>query len=177
MTGILGAILAGGQSRRFGSDKAEALLDGRRLIDWARDGLQGHVERIVICGRADGIPDRPHAGLGPLGGINAALHHARVIGLNTVITVPCDAPALPDGIIARLCASSMQAHLAALPVVGRWDVGWADLLDQHLEGPERSIRGWACRIGSMGLEGGSGIANINTREDLERMIFGDGGDG
>ena len=36
---VLGAILAGGQSRRFGSDKASASLDGKSLLDHVADAL------------------------------------------------------------------------------------------------------------------------------------------
>src|SRR3546814_13659705 len=48
---ILGAIIAGGAARRFGSDKALADLGGRRLIDHAADVLRGTVGALVVCGR------------------------------------------------------------------------------------------------------------------------------
>ena len=70
MQGI-GAILAGGRSERFGSDKAEARLDGRRLIDWVADALAPQVTQIVFCGRDEPgrhcLADRPESGIGPLG--------------------------------------------------------------------------------------------------------------
>jgi molybdopterin-guanine dinucleotide biosynthesis protein A len=39
MTKILGVVLAGGLSTRFGSDKAQALWRGRSLLDHALDAL------------------------------------------------------------------------------------------------------------------------------------------
>ncbi len=77
---ILGVVLAGGQSTRFGSDKALARLDGTPLLSHAVDQLSGWCEQVVIVGREEGpapcIPDWPHTDMGPLGGIAAALHHA-----------------------------------------------------------------------------------------------------
>jgi molybdopterin-guanine dinucleotide biosynthesis protein A len=166
MTRLLGAILAGGRSSRFGSDKAEAILDGRRLIDWAAGLLAGHVEAVVVCGRAGGIPDRPRPALGPLGGINAALHHARAHGFDVVLTVPCDVPILPEGTIARLAASTGQAYLASLPVVGVWHSAAAERLDAHIEGGDRSVVRWARDIGSRPIEVAAHIVNINTPGDL-----------
>src|ERR1700761_6137627 len=97
---ILGAILAGGRSSRFGSDKALTVIDGRSMLDRIIDALAPQVDGIVVCGRPsseryDGIADRPAADLGPLGGINAALHYAMTHGFGAVLTVPCDTPLLP----------------------------------------------------------------------------------
>ncbi|QJU58560.1 molybdenum cofactor guanylyltransferase [Sphingomonas sp. AP4-R1] len=166
---ILGAILAGGRSSRFGSDKAEAMLEGRRLIDWAHDCMAGHVDHIVVCGRPGGIADRPHPDLGPLGGINAALHHARDRGFEAVLTVPCDVPILPSGTMRRLADAPSQAFLRSLPVVARWDASFADQLDRHLEGEERSVARWARRIGSLPISADDDIDNVNTPADLERL--------
>lgn len=169
MTRLLGAILAGGRSSRFGSDKAEAMLDGRRLIDWARDCLAGHVDDIVVCGRAGGLADRPRPDLGPLGGINAALHDGGARGFDAVLTMPCDVPGLPPGTMRQLAGACSQVFLANLPVVARWDVAFADDLDRHLEGPDRSVAGWARRIGSLAILPDGMIDNVNTRADLDRL--------
>ena len=48
---ILGAVLAGGLSTRFGSDKALAELDGHTLIARAVDALSGWCEYVVVVGR------------------------------------------------------------------------------------------------------------------------------
>ncbi|HMP57293.1 MAG TPA: NTP transferase domain-containing protein, partial [Novosphingobium sp.] len=48
---ILGCVLAGGQSSRFGSDKALAELGGRSLLALAVDALSGWCETVVVAGR------------------------------------------------------------------------------------------------------------------------------
>src|SRR5579872_4815856 len=96
---ILGAVLAGGRSSRFGSDKAAALIDGRPMLEWVIDALAPQVDDVIICGRASpgriSVAYRPRPDLGPLGGLNAALHHAAANGFDAVLSVPCDTPRLP----------------------------------------------------------------------------------
>ena len=49
---LLGLILAGGQSSRFGSDKAAALHQGRPLINHVADALRPHVDALAVAGLA-----------------------------------------------------------------------------------------------------------------------------
>lgn len=74
-------ILAGGQSIRFGSDKARAKLNGKALILHARDALEPFAASLTVVSDKSGkyadlglrtiADEKPH--LGPLGGIAAAL--------------------------------------------------------------------------------------------------------
>jgi len=48
---ILGAVLAGGQSSRFGSDKALAALGGRTLLERAVASLETHCDGVIVVGR------------------------------------------------------------------------------------------------------------------------------
>jgi molybdopterin-guanine dinucleotide biosynthesis protein A len=171
MTRILGAILAGGRSSRFGSDKALATLDGRALIDRVMDALGPQVDASVVVGRshpgASCIPDRPAPDLGPLGGVAAALHHAMAHGFEQVLTVPCDAPFLPANLRQQLSDVGSVAYYADLPVVGWWPSGASPLLDMLLaEGGSRSVRAFADRIGATSVAASGEIANINTPDDL-----------
>ncbi len=163
---ILGAVLAGGESRRFGSDKAEALLDGRRLLDHAADSLAPFCENVVVVGRAGGIPDSPLPGLGPLGGLCGALAHARANDFDAVLTTACDVPYLPAELIAALAAAP-PAAAADLPVVGCWPAGLAERLADYLEdaGP-RAVRAWCEAAGARMVAWPEPIRNINRPEDL-----------
>lgn len=167
---VLGAVLAGGQSRRFGSDKAEALLDGERLIDRVVAALGPQVDAVILCGRAPGLPDRPAGGLGPLAGLNAALHHARAHGFDAVLSVPCDAPYLPHDLLAIL--GDGPAFLADQPVIGIWPAALADRLDAQLRGDDRSLRCWGRTAGAMPRTA-LPIANINTPADLSALHHAD----
>ena len=78
-------ILAGGQSRRFGSDKARATINGRPLIQRIADTLRPAVTSVTVVADAAGkyqdlslptIPDTA-PGSGPLAGLAAALQHGR----------------------------------------------------------------------------------------------------
>lgn len=164
---LLGALLAGGESRRFGSDKAQALLGGRSLLEHATAGLAPHVAELVRIG-GGGLPDRPASGLGPLGGLNAALHYAAAHGFDAVVSWPCDAPVVPGDLVARL-ASSGTRFARGCPVVGYWPAVLADALDAHLANTDdRSMRGWTTAISAVAIDLPP-IANINTPADLAAL--------
>jgi molybdopterin-guanine dinucleotide biosynthesis protein A len=166
---ILGAILAGGQARRFGSDKAHALYQGERLIDRVAHALGSQCDTVVVCGRDEPgfacIPDLPEAGLGPLGGLNAALHHAGEQGFSHVLSAGCDVPNLPVG-IAKSLAGEGAAIVRSQPVVGLWPVGLASELEAFLEGGGRALYGFAERIGSRQVAFDPPLMNVNSPSDL-----------
>lgn len=166
---LLGAVLAGGRSTRFGSDKALALLDGKPLIEHAIAAVGAQAETVIVCGREwdDWVPDRPAPDLGPLGGINAALHCAAERGYDAVLSIPCDMPVLPPGLAARLRPGG---HVADVPVVGFWPAHLAQPLDDWLAASEdRSVQRWAKAAGLAPIPVEFDFPNLNTPADLDRF--------
>jgi len=175
---LLGAVLAGGRSTRFGSDKAVAPLHGVALIDHATEALQPWVEQVAICGRTGQgslfLADRPAPDMGPLGGLCAVLHHGRTHGFDAVISVGCDTPRLPAGLFARLLESDGPAYLATLPIIGVWPTRLSPDLDAFLgEDRKHAVRAWADRVGARHISW-DGIANINRPSDLDALRSGEG---
>lgn len=170
---ILGAVLAGGRSSRFGSDKARALWRGVPLVEHVRARLATVARTVVVCGGHGAIvADRPAPGLGPLGGLAGALHHAAAHGFTRVIVAPCDAPLLDDRLLAALANVQGDALLAAVPVVGSWRALYADRLERHLAGGgDRSMRAWATLVGATPLDLPA-PPNINRRADLDALDAG-----
>jgi molybdopterin-guanine dinucleotide biosynthesis protein A len=140
----IGAIIAGGLSRRMGGgDKSLRLIGGRTALERIIDRLAPQVRRVILNANADpsrfdvfglpvvsdSLPDNP----GPLAGVLAALDWAANNDPNIiwVLTLPGDAPFIPLDLVSRLhatrrgnnatlaCASSNnRVH----PVVGLWPV-------------------------------------------------------
>lgn len=166
---ILGAVLAGGQSSRFGSDKALALLHGETLIARAVDMLSGWCEKVVVVGREEApaptLPDWPRAGMGPLGGIAAALHDARDEGYDAVLTCGVDSLGLPEELPELLAPA--PSFLADQPVVGLWPIGAIGKIETILRGEGRhSIKAFAEAIGARAVAVRTASTNINTPADL-----------
>ena len=124
-------VLAGGQSRRFGSDKALALLDGEPLILHATRELAAcaasctlvadRTERFAHLGLHT-IVDR-HPGRGPLAGLDAALHDLSVRGGSWLLLGACDRLGLRADWIAALhhaATLSPDCHAAAFHDGTRW---------------------------------------------------------
>lgn len=165
----LGAILAGGASRRFDGDKAAALLDGKALIDHVADGLRPQVDALIVAGRDwPGIlrvDDAPEAGLGPLGGLCGALEYAKANGFALVVSHPCDLLPVPDWSGADERA---PAFAAGHYVAGVWPAGLSLALAELLrEGEDRSVRSWIARCGARAVECGP-MEDLNTRAALDR---------
>ena len=173
---ILGVVLAGGMSRRFGTDKAIALWRGRPLLSHAADALAPHCDLVAVSGGSRAavdfptIADWPRSDLGPLGGICGAMRHARDIGFSTVITIACDTPVVPASVFVSLLAAKAPAVVRGMPVIGCWPADLASDLADYLErSPERSIMRWAERIGAIQIEVERPIPNINRPEDLAEL--------
>lgn len=170
---ILGAVLAGGRSSRFGSDKAQALLAGMTLIEHVIAALAPQVDDLVVCGRRhDGIvslADRPGPGLGPLGGLNAALNYGLGQGFEAVLTVGCDMPDLPSNLRA-LFPVPEPAVLAGQRLIGLWPTTLAPELDDFLAASQdRSIRAWLRVAQGKEVPFAGIIANVNCPDDLNTL--------
>jgi len=120
---VVGAVLMGGRSSRFGTDKALAEAGGRPLGLRVADALrQGGADPVVaVGGRAGGrlglvtVPDRT-PGQGPLAGLASILLWARA-GL--VVVAPCDLPLLTGSQVSALVTAAGTApRRAAVAVTG-----------------------------------------------------------
>jgi molybdenum cofactor guanylyltransferase len=164
---ILGVVLAGGRSRRFGSDKALALLEGRRLIDHAIDALAAQCATVAVLGRpwqrGLALADRPACGIGPLAGLAAALHHAAGHGFASVLCVACDTVGLPADLAVLL--GDAPAVADGQWTIGHWPAGCAPMIDAHIAAGGRSLAGWARHAGARCVVLPP-MRNINTPADL-----------
>lgn len=163
---LLGAIIAGGTSRRFDGDKAAAMLDGRALIDHVRDALSPQVADVVVCGREwpglVAVADRPGRDMGPLGGLCGAMNHAAVHGYGAVLTAGCDVLPIPDlGFLVGTDAAVVEGQW----LLGFWPVALLPQLEFHLaETTDLSVRAWMRKSGARRLACAVPFHNLNTRE-------------
>lgn len=169
---ILGCVLAGGQSSRFGSDKALAELHGHTLIARAVDSLSGWCEYVVVVGRelapAPTLPDWPRPHMGPLAGIAAALHLARDDGYAAVLTCGVDSAVLPENLPGLLAPA--PAFLADQPVIGLWPASALAAIEAILTSEGRhSMRQFAEAVGARAVISTTATANINTPADLTAL--------
>lgn len=170
---ILGAVLAGGLSQRFGRDKALVEVEGQTLLARSVDRLAGWCEQVVVVGRAEApaptLPDWPRGGMGPLGGLAAALRHAADADFSLVLTIPVDSPSLPEDLLARL--SPAPAFLRDQPVIGLWPVSATAAVEEILrEDTRHAMRTLTDRIGARSVELDGPLANINTPEDWQAFV-------
>ena len=93
------AILAGGKSQRFGSNKALAPWFTGHIIDAVAQAAMGACQKVIIIANEPepysylGLPIFPDIlpGLGPLAGLQSALRHAKV---ERIFLLGCDMPLL-----------------------------------------------------------------------------------
>ena len=168
---VLGAVLAGGASRRFGSDKALATIDGRPLIDHAIAALRPVAHAIAVCGRhwpaILSLPDLRAERVGPLGGIEAALHHAHADGFTGVLVVPVDThPLDPIGLekLSKKGLAVCQDQFA----IGYWPVATADAVSAYLDGGGRSLRGLLTGLDAAFVGWTQPLTNYNYCDDQKR---------
>ena len=97
-----GFVLAGGQSSRMGEDKALVRFAGRPLVEIALEVLRGAGLDVFIAGARSSLAgfapvvEDSESGLGPLGGILAALEST---DRRRAVFLPVDLPLLPASLV------------------------------------------------------------------------------
>jgi molybdopterin-guanine dinucleotide biosynthesis protein A len=185
---VVGLVLAGGRSVRFGGEKAVALLDGRPLLEWAAQRLESVCLSVAINVRpgteaeavtkALGLPtiyDEPGDASGPLAGVKAGLIWAEEQGARLLAVSPCDAPLLPDDLYLRLLergeggAALAETSDGRQPLCAIWPVAALAAVREALAGGAHPPT-WQMleRIGARKVlfERPEAFTNINTRDDL-----------
>lgn len=181
-------VLAGGRSRRFGSDKGLAIFEGRPLIEHvlATVSRQSCGPRVVNAHPqshysrfADIIEDvDQYQGLGPLSGVLAGMHWAATMGYSKVVTVSVDMPILPDDLIMRLNETGSptyaQTQMRKHYVIGCWKSSDRQCLEGFLDSGGRRVKDWVENCSARPcmfqehLPTGS-FENINTPSDIQRL--------
>lgn len=152
---LAAAILAGGQSRRFGADKTAALLSGQTLLDRAIDNM-GRFDCPVWINHRPGQTRPGHVTLpdlrddaGPLAGIEAILLHGQNHAYSHIAVMPADIPFLPAFFAERMQEAAQAApdhiHYAAPDgmdawLCAIWPVALLPALSRWLDDGERKTR-------------------------------------
>lgn len=190
MAVVFGVILAGGRSRRFGSEKAAASLGGATLLERAHARLSTLCQSVAVSApetsraatlaQALGAPvlaDPRGAPPGPLSGVLSALHWAAAGRAELLVTAPCDAPLLPDDLAARLVEGLGSAPAAVArtseglqPLCAVWRTGLARALGEILQdGRHPAVKQVLADAGAAEVlfPDAGAFANVNTPQDLE----------
>lgn len=186
----IGAILAGGQSTRYGSPKCVAELGAVPLVEWVLRAQSEVLDEVLIVANDPaafarfGVPVIPDLspGRGPLSGLHAALSHADG---NAVLLSPCDAPyAIPA--LYRLVLSSSEGVQAVFPrsrgplgyepLFGWFSGSVLPLLTAFLESPSGAVHEFVdslervryLPVDDLDPIGGGDVLflNVNTPQDL-----------
>ena len=175
-----GLLLAGGRSRRFGSDKRRALLGERTMAAHALALLRSACDGTVFVAGRHAF-DRPvdalelrdaDVGAGPLAGLVAGLLRCR----DGLLVLPCDVPLLGrDALVALATVGRRTGRTVVLrgpsgvePLVAHYPRSALPFLAASLRGGHRAVHRLLPRLAPLFVEVGcpGEALNVNRPEDL-----------
>ena len=196
---ILGVVLAGGKSLRFGEDKSQVKLDNKSLIDHILSEVLTEFKELLIVSNnpiefnksenISVISDFKN-NLGPLGGVLTAMKWIKdnKKDYQWISTFPTDTPFFKNQILKDFHDKInlkngklffIKSNNTRHNIFGLWSIDLADKLEKDLENGDRKVEDWANKVGvniiDMQFEKNDPFFNINTKEDLEKAknIFND----
>ena len=191
---ILGTVLAGGKSQRFGEDKSQVKLGGKFLIDYILSEIIDEFNEVLVVSnnqisfkeskKISLIKDFKKD-LGPLGGVLTAMKWAKENNKNYqwISTFPADTPFFKNQILKDFLKSInlnesklffIKSNNTRHNIFGLWSIDLMDKLEEDLNKGERKVEVWANSIGvksiNMKFENEDPFFNINTKDDLKKAM-------
>lgn len=172
---LTGVLLVGGASRRFGSPKALAELQGETLAEraWRVLGV-ACAERIAVGKRADGlelpfpIVDDGSKVRAPLAGIVAGL---RAAANEVCLVLPVDCPLVTTAALRALadaCADAAVPQTGPLP--GAFRRSALPVLERRLAAEELCLKGALHELETAVVELDPALlVNVNTPDELRSL--------
>lgn len=188
---IAGLILAGGQSRRMGEDKANLVYPPRTCPQWRRTAsLLGACTSFVTISVREGqvlrgwqpgdpplLPDGPRSE-GPLSAMCAAARQLE----RPLLVVACDLPLLDSEVLDRLLEARGQAACIAFrsasdglpePLCALYEAAffsfWHEALKDGCRCPRKVLIRNAAHVSLLDLPRAEALDNANTPEDYSRL--------
>ena len=189
---ILGVVLAGGKSQRFGEDKTQVKLNNKILIDYILSEIIDQFNEILIISNNQikfkhstkiSIIKDIIEGLGPLGGILTAMkwikNNKKVY--KWISTFPSDTPFFTKNEL-KIFYEKIDIKKNKLffiknkntrhNIFGLWSMDLLDKLESDIQKGERKVELWAdsvdVEIINVDYKEKDPFFNINTKEDLEK---------
>lgn len=121
---VTGVVLAGGHSRRMGTDKSLLPFQGKPMIRHIVSILQSSFEKVVVASHEVrdyaflGVPivQDLHKDCGPLAGVHSALESSSP---NPIFVLPCDMPLVTPEVVRHVLHFRSQAPARVLKAGGR----------------------------------------------------------
>lgn len=194
MSDVLGVVLAGGESRRYGGHKALERLGDKRIIDRVVEALSAAVDDVALVANEVerfeplGFEVRPDLvrGRGALGGILTAVYWAAERGCRAALVAACDMPFLSPALLGELAARA-EPDAVTLPaspgprgfepLCAAYGVECRDEIERTLDEGGRAVVSALARVrtrivplGTVEAYGDPEILflNVNRPEDRER---------
>ena len=189
---ILGVVLAGGKSQRFGEDKSQVKLHGKILIDYILTEIIDQFNEILIVTNNHIKFNNSHKisvtkdvieGQGPLGGVLTAMKWIKNNNKNYkwISTFPSDTPFFTKREL-KVFYENIDIEKDKLffiknkntrhNIFGLWSLDLLDKLELDLKKGERKVEVWAnsvdVKIVDVDFDEKDPFFNINTKEDLEK---------
>ena len=189
---ILGTVLAGGKSQRFGEDKSQVKLGDKLLIDYVLSEIIDEFKELLIISN-NPIEFRKSEkiivikdfkkDLGPLGGVLTAMKWIKDNNRDYqwISTFPTDTPFFKNQILKYFFDKIkpqesklffIKSNNTRHNIFGLWSIDLMDKLEEDLEKGFRKVEDWADSVGvniiEMEFDKKDPFFNINTREDLEK---------
>ena len=194
LNNILGVVLAGGKSQRFGQDKSQAKLQDKLLIDFILNEIIGEFNEILIVANEPisfmkskniSLTKDFKSGLGPLGGVFTAMKWVKENNkkYKWISTFPSDTPFFTKKEL-RYFYDNIKINESKLffiksketrhNIFGLWSLELIDQLQNDILRGERKVEVWANSIGvstvNIEYKEPDPFFNINTKDDLEKAI-------
>jgi len=189
---ILGTVLAGGKSQRFGEDKSQVTLANKLLIDYVLSEIIDQFKEILIVSnnsinfqsseKITKIEDYKK-GLGPLCGVLSAMKWIKTNkrDYQWIATFPVDTPFFKRQILKDFIQNInfnesdlffIKSNNTRHNIFGLWSINLLDKLERDLNNGERKVELWANNTGvkiiNMEFSNNDPFFNINTKEDLKK---------
>ena len=190
---ILGIILAGGKSSRFGEDKSTAKLGNKTLLDHTVNKIENEFNEILVISnnkefnfknnKIHVVEDCIEGQLGPLVGILTAMKWVIKNKKNYkwIASFPCDTPFFDIKLISELKIKVKETSKKLIflnsnkkrhNIFGLWSIDLIEILEKDIKNSFRKVELWADKIGyeniNINEEKFDKFLNINTKKDLEK---------
>ena len=191
---ILGVVLAGGKSQRFGKDKSQVKLQGNLLINHVLNEIISEFKEILIIAnerinfmksKKISITKDFKNGLGPLGGVLTAMKWVKENKkeYKWISTFPTDTPFFTKKELKKFYGKIdlnnsklffVKSHNTIHNIFGLWSIDLINQLENDLLAGKRKVEDWANSIGVNIIEieykNIDPFFNINTKNDLEEAL-------